>query len=151
VLPISISRRLNTTISVPPRTAWCLRKLSRTRRFTLFLSTARLRCFFETASPRRGLARPFPQKSTVKHRSADRLGCRNTRRKSAGVKSLIDLGKRVSICTTAAEAFLRRKTRPAFSAPRVNHFATIASRHARTKAVSSGPLQITRLKCSFHC
>lgn len=85
-----------TTKSKPPRSPWCRRKLSRTKRLTRFRSCARGTRRREMAIPRRGQPRPFGAKRTTNRLSWERQDSAKSFVNSRLCVSRRERGKRAS-------------------------------------------------------
>ena len=132
-----------------------VRNASRAMRFRRFRSTARFATRFEMASPKRARPNSLRRASIVKYRSEDRIAPAKTRSKSLPVTSRWSTGKRLSStkCPTTSGAVaerLRTEASASFGSTSIEHLATTAGSHARTKSMRSFAFQSTRLKCSFH-
>ena len=141
-----ISRLTIITMSLDGNRRWFLRKLSRNRRFSVFLCTALGICFRAIANPIRGYSPALRPTSMVIQSSLIRELFLKTCRNSSALVNRSHRGK----LSPAPPVTLRRQARSAPGPPGTYDGATAAGTHARTKAVGSGPLEITGLKGTFH-
>ncbi len=125
---------------------WALRKLSRNRRLSRFRATALGTCLRAIANPRRGHSPCFRPIRIVRQASAQRKLSRKTWLNSTARVNLSRRGKD----SAASATTLRRETRSAFRATRLDHTSAATGLHARTKTMRPGTLNSTGLKCTFH-
>ena len=123
-----------------------LRKLSRNSRLSRFRPTALGTCLRAIANPRRGHSPCFRPIRIVMQASADRKLSWNTCLNSLARVNLSRLGKDA----LAFAGTLRRETRPAFGATRLDDASAATGLHAGTETMRSGALNFTGLKCTFH-
>ena len=144
--------RLSTTVSTPAKYFARFRKLSRTILLTRFRSTARFIFFLAIAIPSRPCSRWLRRQRIVKKLSTDRPGRLNTLLYDSASCNRQQRGKPACFWNKSNRyrGQSGRQTSSALCAACVDHLATSAGRHARTKAVSTGAFEDAGLECSFH-
>lgn len=145
---VAAALRARITMSQPPRSMCCWRKLSRMIRLIRFRATAWEAALRETASPKRGCCNPLGITRTVKARLVVRAAFAKTRRYSAG---------RVRRSARTKLAGPRSKTRKldaqasaSFGPARLDDRAAVLGRHARAEPMGARTMQIAGLVGSFH-
>lgn len=123
-----------------------LRKLSRNNRFSALRLTAVGTCLRAIANPMRGHAPVFLPTRSVIRLSPNRILFLKTCWKSIARVNLSRLGKDSLTLTST----LRCEACSAFRSAGSNYVTSAAGLHTRTKAMRSGTLKITGLKCTLH-
>ena len=124
------------------------RKLSRTSRFRRLRRFARRIRFLATASPSRAPPPSLRERAKIeKHRSDERIGSWNTRRKSLPVRSR---RSRPNERWRSSVRSSRRQARAAFGPPRLDDPPATAGTHLGAEPAAAFRPADTRLKRPFH-
>lgn len=135
-----------TTISSPINALLLQRKLSLTRRFILFLLTARRMRFLAIARPRRARGRLFCFARTTNCPSIERSGLANTALNWPGFLSLLAAD---NLCSGHATA-LRGKSLAPLGPACLDNKPTSFGSHPQAKAMTTLTFKFAWLVCAFH-
>ncbi len=135
-----------TTISRPLKSTCLRRKLSRIRRFTRFLVTAKCMCFFAMARPKRAKGNWFCLARTMNCPSIERRGCLNTRLNSSGFLSLLAGDK--PCCKDVT--ILGRQSLAPLGPACLDNRATGLGLHPQAEAVAALAFKSAWLVCALH-
>jgi hypothetical protein len=128
-----------------------LRKASRAKRLSVFLSTALFAERRDIVKPKRAVPLGPAHPSTVKNRSDERTPVTSTRPNSVELRSRWARVKLAAeICALRVGSASGRETGSTFRAPALDNFLSTARRHASSETVRAFAAQVAGLVSSFH-